>query len=173
MNAACEPSEKWRRKRAINCSRGRFLDAHNPFRRDLPIQPRLKGLRRLTLPLAGLAKEAGQADSPIGHQQPRCQHPGVGDAGMLAATDVSSPRTAPTLPILEPIAVVTSLGPVPEALRMATTVGAAPFGGEVEQVPELLDGADVPSILARFGGHVQELRAPDMADGGRRGGKTS
>src|SRR5215475_2255732 len=40
----------------------------------------------------------------------------------------------------------------------------AAFRGEVEQVPDGLERADVARILARLGGCVEELRSPEVAD---------
>jgi hypothetical protein len=36
-------------------------------------------------------------------------------------------------------------------------VAASPFGNQVEDIPERLDGADVTPVLARVGGRVQNL----------------
>jgi hypothetical protein len=42
--------------------------------------------------------------------------------------------------------------------------GWAALRGEVEQVPDRLEGADVARILAGVGWCVEELRAPEVAD---------
>ena len=43
-------------------------------------------------------------------------------------------------------------------------VGRAAFAGEVEQVPQRLDGADVAGFLPGIDGCVEEFRAPEVAD---------
>jgi hypothetical protein len=43
-------------------------------------------------------------------------------------------------------------------------IGRAAFAGEVEQVPQRFDGADVAGFLAGIGGCVEQFRAPEVAD---------
>src|SRR5438045_3000095 len=43
-------------------------------------------------------------------------------------------------------------------------VGPAPLRREVEQIPLWVDGIAVAGILPRIGRHVEELRAPEVAD---------
>jgi hypothetical protein len=43
-------------------------------------------------------------------------------------------------------------------------VGWAALAGEVEQVPQRLDGADVAGFLPVIDGCVEEFRAPEVAD---------
>src|SRR4051812_29407242 len=43
-------------------------------------------------------------------------------------------------------------------------VGSAPCRRENEQIPQRLDGADVPRVLSGIGRRVQEFRAPEVTD---------
>src|SRR5260370_26872360 len=43
-------------------------------------------------------------------------------------------------------------------------IGGAALAGEVEQVPQRLDSADVAGFLPGFDGCVKEFRAPEVAD---------
>src|SRR5215471_2739609 len=43
-------------------------------------------------------------------------------------------------------------------------VGSAAFGGEVEQVPQRLDGADMAGVLPGIGGCVKQLGTPEVAN---------
>jgi hypothetical protein len=55
----------------------------------------------------------------------------------------------------------------PPGLRVAellVPVGRAPLRGEVEEVPDRLQGADVTRVVARLDPGVEELRAPEVPD---------
>ena len=42
---------------------------------------------------------------------------------------------------------------------------AAPRGGEVEHIPERIEGIVVAVFLAGLGRHVEDFRTPEMTDG--------
>src|SRR5215472_19102990 len=48
--------------------------------------------------------------------------------------------------------------------ELLVPVGSAAFGGEVEQVPQRLDGADMAGVLPGIGGSVKQLGAPEVTD---------
>ena len=48
--------------------------------------------------------------------------------------------------------------------QLLIPIGAAPLGGEVIQVPQRLDGADVTGLLPGIGWCIEKLRAPEVAD---------
>src|SRR5262245_34673094 len=58
----------------------------------------------------------------------------------------------------------TQAGCLSRVAQLLVPDGRAPFRGEVEQVPDRLEGADVTRILVRVGWCVEELGAPEVAD---------
>ena len=48
--------------------------------------------------------------------------------------------------------------------KLLIPIGSAPFGGEIVQVPNRLDGADVAGTLSGIEWCIEELRAPEVAD---------
>src|SRR5215469_16384616 len=56
-----------------------------------------------------------------------------------------------------------SLG-VGRVAQLLIPVSSAALGGEVEQVPQRLDCANMPGILPWIGGCVKQLRAPEVTD---------
>src|SRR5215468_9842700 len=55
-------------------------------------------------------------------------------------------------------------GPGSSIAELLMPIGWAALWGEVEQVPERLDSADVARFLPVIGGCVKEFRAPEVTD---------
>jgi hypothetical protein len=49
-------------------------------------------------------------------------------------------------------------------VKLFVPVGGAAFGSQVEDVPDLLDGAVVARVLPGVAGEGEHLRAPEVAD---------